>query len=102
VAAGLVATLAVALRRKTPLVAYLLVLAGVTGVLLLARDIDRTSIALTALFLVAPYSLGRHSTGLEVWLGGLAVLTAAAMFDLYDNSVIDVSGIAFGLAVIAR
>jgi signal transduction histidine kinase len=99
VPAGLVATLAVGLRRKTPLVAYLLVLAGMTGVLLLARDIDRTSIALTALFLVAPYSLGRHSTGLEVWLGGLAVLTAAAMFDLYDNSIIDVSGIAFGLAV---
>jgi signal transduction histidine kinase len=98
-AAGLLGTLPLTLRRKTPLVSYLLVLAGMTGVLLLARDIDRTSTAITAIFLLAPYSLGRHSEGHEVWLGGLAVLTAVVMFDLYDNSSIELSGIAFGLAI---
>lgn len=98
-AAGLLGTLSFALRRKTPLVSYLLVLAGMTGVLLFARDIDGTSIALTAAFLLAPYSLGRHSKGYEVWLGGLTVLIAVIMFDLYDDSRIDLAGIAFGLAI---
>jgi signal transduction histidine kinase len=98
--AGFLGTLPVALRRKIPLVSYLLVLAGITGVLLFARDIDNESVVVTVIFLLAPYSLGRHSTGHEVWLGGLAVLTAVIMFDLYDNSSIELSGLAFALAIL--
>ena len=97
VAAGLLSTLPLALRRLTPLVAFLLVVAGVSGLLTFARDIDNQSAAIVAVFFVAPYSLGRHSSGHEVWLGGIAVLACVVSFDLYDNARLELSGVAFSL-----
>jgi len=99
-AASLLASLPLALRRITPLVSFLLVSSGVSGVLLLAPDFDNQSVTLIAVFMVALYSLGRHSSGHEVWLGALAVLVEIVLFDLYDNSSFELSGIAFSLVFI--
>ena len=99
-AAGLLSTVPLALRRKTPLVSFLLVGAGVSGVLTFATGFDNQSAALVAVFFIALYSLGRHSTGHEVWLGGLAVLACVLLFDLYDDGRFDVTGVAFSLAFI--
>ena len=99
-AAGLLSTVPLALRRKTPLVSFLLVGAGASGVLTFATGFDNQSAALVAVFFVALYSLGRHSTGHEVWLGGLAVLACVILFDVYDDGRFDVTGVAFSLAFI--
>ncbi len=101
VAVGLLATLPLALRRTAPLVSFLLVAAGTSAVLTFAADFDNQSAALIAVFLVALYSLGHHSMGHEVWLGGLAVLVCVILFDVYDNGRLDLTGVAFSLAFIA-
>lgn len=100
VPAGLLATAPLALRRKSPLVAFLLVWAGITGVLLFARGIDNDSVAVVAVILVAMYSLGRHSAGGEVWLGGLAVLACVLLLAAYDGTGVEVSDIAFALGFV--
>ncbi len=97
VPAALLATAPLAVRRTAPLAGYLLVATGMSALLLSARNFDTSSITITAVSIVAPYSLGRHTTGSQRWLGGLAVLSCVVMFDLYDNSVLELSGIAFGL-----
>jgi signal transduction histidine kinase len=68
--------------------------------LALAEDFDNQSAALVAVFFVALYSLGRHSTENEVWIGALAVLACVILFDLYDNGRLDLTGVAFSLAFI--
>jgi signal transduction histidine kinase len=96
-AASVLAALPLALRRATPLVSFLLVSSGVSALLLLAPDFDNHSAILIAVFFVALYSLGRHSTGHEAWLGALAVLVAVVMFVLYDDPDIQVSSVVFAL-----
>ena len=93
--AGLLATLPLALRRKTPLVSFLLVWAGMVGVMVFANGIDNDSIAFIAIFFVALYSLGRHTSGHEVSLGALAVLTNIVLFVLFDGGAVNLGAIAF-------
>ncbi len=78
--------LALALRRKTPLVAFLVAWAGSWGVLTFAPGIDNDSVAFIIIFFVSLYSLGRYTTGYEVWLGGLCVLGYIMLFLLGDPS----------------
>ncbi len=101
VPAALLATAPLAVRRTAPLAGFLLVVTGMSALLLSARDFDNSSIATTAVLILAPYSLGRHATGPQRWLGGLAVLSCSVLFDLYDNSALEVSGIAAGLFFVA-
>jgi signal transduction histidine kinase len=100
VPAGLLATLPLALRRKNPLVSFVLVAAGTTGVLLVAEGLDNHSTALVVIVLFAPYSLGRYCSGHDVWLGGLAVVASVILFDLYDDARFDRVGFVFSLGFI--
>ena len=63
IAIGLLATVPLALRRRTPLISFLMVM---TGVQLLVRSqpgFDNDSMAFVVTFFVALYSLGRHAAG---------------------------------------
>ena len=96
-AASLLATLPLALRRTAPLVSFLLASSGVGALLLVAPDFDNHQVTLNAVFVIALYSLGRHSSGHEVWLGALAVLVVVVLFALYDNPDFEMSTVVFSL-----
>jgi signal transduction histidine kinase len=98
--AGLLATLPLALRRKTPLVCFLLVWIGMVGVIVFGNGIDNDSIAFIVVFFIALYSLGRHASGPEMWLGLLAVLTNIILFAIFDGDEIDAGGVAFAVGFV--
>ena len=78
IAVGLLATVPLALRRRTPLVSFVLVMAGLQLLIRGQRGFDNDSMTFVVTFFVALYSLGRHAKGIEAWLGaGGLVLTMA-------------------------
>jgi signal transduction histidine kinase len=77
---ALLATLPVALRRRTPLVAFLLTMAGMEGVTSVARGFDNDSLTFIIVFFLALYSLGRHARGYETWLGAVALIVEMGLF----------------------
>ena len=64
-----------ALRRKAPLVSFLLVMSGIQRLTQFQPGFDNDSMTFVVAFFVALYSGGRHATGIEAWLGvgGLVV-----------------------------
>ena len=84
VPAALLATLPLAVRRRSPLVAFVLSFAGSWTVLQVAPFLDNDSAAFIIIFFVSLYSLGRYTRGTEVWLGGLCVLGYVLVFLLGD------------------
>lgn len=84
VPAALVATLALSMRRKAPLIAFLLSFAGSWTVLRAAPSLDNDSAGFIIVFFVSLFSLGRHSRGHEVWMGGLCVVGYILVFLLGD------------------
>ena len=97
VPAALLATLPLALRRKTPLPAFLAVWAGTGLVFAFAPGIDDESAGFLLVFFLSLYSLGRHTVGHEVWLGGLCVLGYIVVFIAGDkaSSPYDLGDVAF-------
>ena len=69
---GVASCLALALRRKAPLVVFLLVLALNGAVPDIAKDFDGNSISFVAVFIFNLYSLGANARGVEAWLGAVA------------------------------
>ena len=80
VASGLLATLPFALRRRTPLAAFLLVMTGTHVLGLVQPGFDNDSMSFVAAFLWALYSLGRHARGLERWLGAASLVVVMVLF----------------------
>ncbi len=74
-----------ALRRRMPLLAFLLAVSSIWGVVFLAPGLDNESAALIVTFFVALYSLGRHARGLEMLLGIVAVLVFIVVFVIGDS-----------------
>jgi len=77
---ALLAALPLALRRRTPLVAFLLTMAGIEGITTVARGFDNDSLTFIVVYFLAIYSLGRHARGYEAWLGAVALLVAMGFF----------------------
>jgi signal transduction histidine kinase len=77
---ALLATLSTSLRRRTPLVAFLLTMAGIEGITTVARGFDNDSLTFIVVYFLAIYSLGRHARGHEAWLGAVALLVAMGFF----------------------
>jgi len=101
VPAALLATLPLALRRRIPLVAFVLSTAGFIFVLTLAPGFDNDSAGILAVFVLALFSLGRHTRGLEAVLGGVLVLAATVGFVIGDGGPIWAPGdIVFALAFV--
>lgn len=83
-AVAAVGSLGLALRRRTPLVAFLLCGASIQGVTTVAPGFDNDSAALVITFGVSLYSLGRYAVGLEQWLGVVAVVAVMVSFVLSE------------------
>jgi signal transduction histidine kinase len=77
---GLLMTLPLALRRRSPLASFVLVMLGLNLLLAGQPGFDNDSMTLVVTFFLALYSLGRHARGVEAWLGGLALVVVMIEF----------------------
>jgi signal transduction histidine kinase len=102
VGAGLLATLPLALRRRTPLVSFLLVMAGIELIGRLQPGFDNDSMTFIVAYILALYSLGRHARGTEAWLraGGLLVTMAIFVDSEGGLGQADLGDLAFVLAFV--
>lgn len=98
-AVAAVGCVGLALRRRAPLVAFLLCGASIEGITVVAPGFDNDSAALVITFGVSLYSLGRHAVGIEQWLGAVAVLAVMVSFVLSesDASAVDSGDVGFVL-----
>jgi signal transduction histidine kinase len=78
--AGLLATLPVVLRRRSPVAMFLLVAVGLELLGRVEPGFDNDSMSLVVVFFVSLYSLGRHTHGLEAWLGAGLLTVEAVLF----------------------
>lgn len=76
--------LALAWRRSAPVLAFLVAIAGMTGVMRTAPGIDNDSLGIIVVIFVALYSLGRWTRGTAVWLACLCVLGFIVSFVIGD------------------
>jgi signal transduction histidine kinase len=79
-ALGLLATMPLALRRRSPLISYLLVMVALNLLVVVQRGFDNDSFTFVLVFFIALYSLGRHAAGLEGWLGAVALVATMVSF----------------------
>jgi signal transduction histidine kinase len=77
---GLLATLPLAWRRRSPLAAFVLVMTGIELLSFLEPGFDNDSSAFVIAFVHALYSLGRHARGIEAWVGAAALLAVMVLF----------------------
>lgn len=93
-AVGAISVLSLALRRRLPIIVYLIDIAGFASVEAWAPGFNRHSIVMIVAFFLALYSGGRHARGLEAWLGVPAVAAAVVMLELQDTDV-SLNGVLF-------
>lgn len=101
VPAALLAGIGLALRRRIPVVGFVLTAAGLSAVVAFADDLDAESLAFVVMYLVAHYSLGRWTTGRDAWLGVVLVLASMVMFGIGDAASNDTSLSEVSLGAIA-
>ncbi len=73
------------LRRRSPLVGFLLAAGSVQLITRLEPRFDNDSAALVVTFFVSLYSVGRHAEGLERWLGAGGVFAVMVLFGLDES-----------------
>ncbi|HEX4977454.1 MAG TPA: histidine kinase [Nocardioides sp.] len=97
-AVAAVGTIGLALRRRTPLVAFLVCGASIEGITAVAPGFDNDSAALVITFGVSLYSLGRYAVGLEQWLGVAALVAVMVSFVLSEaDPAVDSGDVGFVL-----
>ncbi len=101
-ALGLLTTLPFAVRRRTPLVSFVLVMLGIELLGRVQPGFDNDSMFFVVAFFLTLYSLGRHASGLEAWLGALGVLAAMFLFAESEGGLgqVDLGDIAFLLGFV--
>ena len=82
---ALLACAMLTLRRRLPVLAFVLTMVANYGVLVFAPKFDSSSISFVVVFLIALYSLGRYARGLEAWLGVLCVVAEIVVFVVGDG-----------------
>ena len=80
IGAGLLASAPLTVRRRHPLVSFVLVMLGIELIAHLEPGFDNDSMAFVVAFFLSLYSLGRHATGTEAWLGVVGVIVAMVSF----------------------
>lgn len=102
VSAGLLSTLPLALRRRSPLVSFVLVMVGLEVLGRLQPGFDNDSMTLVGAYVLTLYSLGRHARGLEGWLGGIGLVVTMLSFVESEAGIqqADLGDLAFVLAFV--
>ena len=102
IGAGLLATLPFAIRRRNPLVSFLLVMTGIELLGRLQPGLDNDSMTFVVAFILALYSLGRHARGTEAWLGAGGLLVTMVIFVDGEGGLAqaDLGDLAFVLAFV--
>ncbi len=77
---GLLTTGPFVLRRRSPLVCFVLVMTGIELLSYRLPGFDNDSSAFIFAFFIALYSLGRYTRGTEAWLGVAGVVVAMTLF----------------------
>ena len=87
------------LRRRQPLVGFLLSAGSIEGITTVAPGFDNDSAALVVTMFVSLYSLGRHAVGIEQWLGAVGELTFMVLFvgGEAEASAVDSGDVGFAL-----
>lgn len=83
---GLVAGGVFLVRRRLPLVTFVVAMVANAAVLRFAPAFDANSISFVVVFVLSLYSLGRHAAGHEAWLGILGVAAAVVAFVVGDQA----------------
>jgi signal transduction histidine kinase len=96
VAAASLGGAGIALRRVTPLFGFVLSASSVELVTEVAPGFDNDSAALVITFFVMLYSVGRHTVGIERWLGLGGVVVFTVLFALDEAQAgLDAGDVAF-------
>jgi signal transduction histidine kinase len=100
--AALLATLPLAVRRRGPLIGFVLSASGLATVIALTSGFDSTTPALVAAIVLTLYSAGRYTRGLEAWVAFALVLAGTVGFLVEDGAINWQPGaVAFSLFVVA-
>ena len=97
---ALLATLPLALRRRLPVVAFLLTATGFIALTRMLPGFDNDSFSLMLVFLIALYSVGRHARRVEAWIAGVLVAACVVGLMLTEVGPYDVGDLAFALAFV--
>lgn len=97
---ALLGCLALALRRRLPLVAVFLTGAGFFGLIRAEPSWNQYSVVFGAVLLIALYSLGAYAPGYIVWLGALIVLFGVVLLLLNDVDIREPGIVVVGTAII--
>ena len=97
---ALLATLPLSLRRRSPVVAFLLTATGFIVFTRMLPGFDNDSFSLMLVFLLALYSVGRHARRVEAWIAGVLVAACVVGLMLTEASPYDVGDLAFALAFV--
>ncbi len=98
--AALLATLPLALRRRSPLLMLVLVTVGIELASRYAPGHDDESLGIIVAFFVTLYSVGRHTRGLEAWLGAAGVVVFGAVFLITDGDGFHLGDVGFALVFV--
>ena len=101
VPAALVAGAGLSMRRRTPVVGFLLVAAGLPLVVVFAPEFDGESLSFVAVYIAAHYSVGRWASGREAVVAAILVVASMVVFALGDAAANDQGFDDIGLGLIA-
>jgi signal transduction histidine kinase len=95
---GLLSTLPLAVRRRQPLLSFLLVLVGMVGLVRIVPDTFDTSATALALAVFTLFSLGAHAVGVQFWLSIPVVCLSVVLGQIADGSPFAPSTVMFFVA----
>ena len=99
---GLLATLPLAVRRRTPLVSFVLVMTGLHLLTAVQPGFDNDSMTFVVAFFWSLYSLGRHARGLDRWIGAVGLVTVMLLFAHSEGGLgqVDLGDVAYLVGVV--
>jgi len=95
VACVAVSGLGMSLRRKAPLVGFIVMWAGLTGAGHFVPGWADRSVVFVVFFFVSLYSLGAHTRGRSTWFGAVLVTLGVVLFAAFDGDSLAPGDIVF-------
>ncbi len=94
-ACGLLAAAALAFRQRAPLVVFAVSMTALHVLARIAPGFEEATAVYVLLFFFSLYSVGRHATGTEAWLGAIGVVVVIALFVSSDGTTVGPASIAY-------